>query len=47
MLPPMEKFIARLDKAAKGKVGAAFGSYGWGGEAPGMIAEKMCEKNRL
>jgi len=44
MLPPMEKFIESLDKAnAKGKVGAAFGSYGWSGEAPGMIAEKMRE----
>ncbi len=42
MLPPMEKFIDSLAKAnAKGKVGAAFGSYGWSGEAPIMIAEKM------
>ena len=42
MLPPMEKFIGSLDKAsAKGKIAAAFGSYGWSGEAPGMIAEKM------
>lgn len=44
MLPPMEKFIDGLSKAnAKGKVGAAFGSYGWSGEAPGMIADKMRE----
>lgn len=44
MLPPMEKFIDSLSKAnAKGKVGAAFGSYGWSGEAPGMIADKMRE----
>ncbi|MDD1745053.1 MAG: flavodoxin domain-containing protein [Candidatus Methanoperedens sp.] len=44
MLPPMEKFIESLGKAnAKGKVGAAFGSYGWSGEAPGMIADKMRE----
>jgi flavodoxin I len=44
MLPPMEKFIDSLAKAnAKGKIGAAFGSYGWSGEAPGMIAEKMRE----
>ncbi|NJD54625.1 MAG: FprA family A-type flavoprotein [Candidatus Methanoperedens sp.] len=44
MLPPMEKFIEDL-KTAKvaGKVGAAFGSYGWSGEAPVMIAEKMRE----
>ncbi len=42
MLPPMEKFIESLSKLnAKGKVAAAFGSYGWSGEAPGMIAEKL------
>ncbi len=42
MLPPMEKFIESLNKLdAKGKVGAAFGSYGWSGEAPVMIAEKL------
>ncbi len=44
MLPPMEKFIEGLSKAnVKGKIGAAFGSYGWSGEAPVMIAEKMRE----
>jgi len=44
MLPPMEKFIESLSKLnVKGKVGAAFGSYGWSGEAPVMIAEKMRE----
>ncbi|MCZ7392529.1 MAG: flavodoxin domain-containing protein [Candidatus Methanoperedens sp.] len=44
MLPPMEKFIDSLSKAnVKGKTGAAFGSYGWSGEAPVMIAEKMRE----
>lgn len=44
MLPPMEKFIDSLSKAnVKGKIGAAFGSYGWSGEAPVMIAEKMHE----
>ncbi|MCZ7401170.1 MAG: flavodoxin domain-containing protein [Candidatus Methanoperedens sp.] len=42
MLPPMEKFIESLEKAKiKAKIGAAFGSYGWSGEAPAMIAEKM------
>jgi flavodoxin I len=42
ILPPIEKFIDNMIKAGiKGKVGAAFGSYGWSGEAPGMIAEKM------
>jgi flavodoxin I len=44
MLPPMEKFIESLSKTnAKGKFGGAFGSYGWSGEAPVMIAEKMRE----
>ncbi|VVB94375.1 Type A flavoprotein FprA [uncultured archaeon] len=42
MLPPMEKFLDSLEKAnVADKVGAAFGSYGWSGEAPVMIAEKM------
>ncbi len=42
MLPPMEKFIDSLEKAnVTGKVGAAFGSYGWSGEAPIDIADKM------
>ena len=44
MLPPMEKFIESLKTAnVKNKIGAAFGSYGWSGEAPIMIAEKMRE----
>jgi len=44
MLPPMEKFIESLSGVnVKGKMGAAFGSYGWSGEAPVMIAEKMRE----
>jgi len=44
MLPPMEKFIESLQKAnVTNKIGAAFGSYGWSGEAPVMIAEKMRE----
>ncbi len=44
MLSPMEKFIDSLEKAnVADKVGAAFGSYGWSGEAPVMIAEKMRE----
>ena len=42
MLPPMEKFIESLTKAnLKAKVAAAFGSYGWSGEAPVMIAEQL------
>ncbi len=45
MLPPMEKFINEILASSdpKGKIGAAFGSYGWSGEAPVMIAEKMRE----
>ncbi|MBE0522834.1 MAG: FprA family A-type flavoprotein [Methanosarcinales archaeon] len=42
ILPPIEKFIDTMVKTGiKGKVGVAFGSYGWSGEAPGMIADKM------
>ena len=42
ILPPIEKFVDAMVKAGiKGKVGVAFGSYGWSGEAPGMIADKM------
>ena len=42
MLPPIEKFVDKLLEAgAKGKDGIAFGSYGWSGEAPIMIADKM------
>src|SRR5660398_202271 len=44
ILPPMEKFIESLGKAnVSGKLGAAFGSYRWSGEAPGLVAEKMRE----
>ena len=44
MLPPMEKFIESLAAAkVKAKIGAAFGSYGWSGEAPVVIAEKLRE----
>lgn len=40
----MEKFIDNLSRAnVRGKTGAAFESYGWSGEAPGMIAEKLRE----
>jgi flavodoxin I len=45
MLPPMEKFMNETLATSnpKGKIGAAFGSYGWSGEAPIVIAEKMRE----
>ncbi len=45
MHAPMEHFIERMGKeignTLKGKVGAAFGSYGWSGEAPVDIAKMM------
>jgi flavodoxin I len=43
--PPMEKFMteALVSVNPKDKIGAAFGSYGWSGEAPILIAEKMRE----
>lgn len=43
MLQPMEKFMDETLASTnpKGKLGAAFGSYGWSGEAPILIAEKM------
>jgi flavodoxin I len=49
MLPPMEKFISETLVASNpmGKIGAAFGSYGWSGEAPIMIAEKMREMGMI
>ncbi len=31
----------------KGKIGAAFGSYGWSGEAPGMLLEIMKNKFKM
>lgn len=45
MLPPMEKFLdeTMANAGVKGKIGASFGSYGWSGEAPLMIAKKMRE----
>ena len=42
LLPPMERFIMGLDAGqCEGKPGIAFGSYGWSGEAPIMIAKRM------
>jgi flavodoxin I len=37
--------VAAKDISLKGKVGAAFGSYGWSGEAPKLLLEIM--KNRF
>ena len=49
MLPPMEKFMNEtlVSTNPKGKIGVAFGSYGWSGEAPLMIAEKMREMGMI
>jgi len=44
----MKKLLEEASKEEiniKGKVGAAFGSYGWSGEAPNMLLEIM--KNRF
>lgn len=43
MLPPMEKFIDEtlMNSDVKHKLAAAFGSYGWSGEAPVLIAQKL------
>ena len=43
ILPPMEKFIDETlaNANVKSKLAAAFGSYGWSGEAPVIIAEKL------
>lgn len=42
LLPPIEKLLDRLDdEKCEGKIGIAFGSYGWSGEAPIYIARKM------
>lgn len=38
----MERFMDRLTKEhLEGKIGAAFGSYGWSGEAPVQIATRL------
>jgi flavodoxin short chain len=38
----MAHFIDRLEKEGlKAKIGAAFGSYGWSGEAPAQIAQRL------
>jgi flavodoxin I len=43
MLPPMEKFLDETmpNAGVEDKIGVSFGSYGWSGEAPLMIATKM------
>ena len=42
MMQPMKTFLFRLEQYnLKGKVGGAFGAFGWSGEAPGRIFETM------
>ncbi|MGQ9485864.1 MAG: flavodoxin domain-containing protein [Desulfosoma sp.] len=42
MMQPMKTFLFKLDQYdLKGKVGGAFGAFGWSGEAPGRIFETM------
>lgn len=42
MLPAMKTFLFLAENAGlKGKVGGAFGAFGWSGEAPGRIYETM------
>jgi len=41
----MKKFLSDLSQVSlKDKVGAAFGSYGWSGEAPGIIERTLKER---
>ena len=41
-MPTVIKFVESLSKIPlKGKVGAAFGSYGWSGEAAGVISRML------
>jgi flavorubredoxin len=42
MLQAMKTFLFTLEKAnVENKVGAAFGAFGWSGEAPGRIFDTM------
>lgn len=42
MIGPMKTFLFLAEKAnLKGKVGGAFGAFGWSGEAPGRIFDTM------
>ena len=42
-LPQVKQVLASL-QALNGLPGAAYGSYGWSGEAPGIIAKQLEEK---
>ncbi len=42
MIEAMKTFLFKLEQSnLKGKVGAAFGAYGWSGEAVGMMSDTM------
>jgi len=42
LIGPMKTFLFQMEKAdLKGKVGAAFGSYGWSGESVQMMTDTM------
>jgi flavorubredoxin len=42
MIQTMKTFLFKLEQSnLKGKIGAAFGAYGWSGEAVGMISDTM------
>ncbi len=42
MMGPMKTMLFLVEKAnLKGKVGGAFGAFGWSGEAPGRIFDTM------
>jgi flavorubredoxin len=42
MMQPMKRMLSIAEKAhLEGKMGAAFGSYGWSGEAPDRIYDAM------
>ena len=42
LIQSMKTFLFEMEKAAlKGKVGAAFGSYGWSGESVQMMTDTM------
>ncbi|MEA2075523.1 MAG: flavodoxin domain-containing protein [Euryarchaeota archaeon] len=42
LIAAMKTFLFEMEKAdLKGKVGAAFGSYGWSGESIGIMTETM------
>ena len=41
-ISPMKTFLLEMEKAnLKGKIGAAFGSYGWSGESVQMMSDTM------